>query len=221
MDTARRPSQLEVRLTNAQRLFDNGKQRLAVQELWYAEALVRGDSKAIRKLIDCASGFKQHVEPKQESRLVELVAALKHDALQATDSSASGPLPPPCADPAGGRAFYLGLVLSLLLAAAASAVILLIWVISATMCSCSPHDVICIFGDPATSGAGAHLAGAATGLFFGGIGLLLPVGYMVFRFRGRLAHPFLILILGFPVFYGVVLLSIWGIARGVWGPTKC
>jgi hypothetical protein len=109
----------------------------------------------------------------------------------------------------------------LLLAAAASAVILFIWVISATMCSCSPHDVICIFGDPATSGAGAHLAGAATGLFFGGIGLLLPVGYMVFRFRGRLAHPFLILILGFPVFYGVVLLSIWGIARGVWGPTKC
>ena len=120
------------------------------------------------------------------------------------------------------RRLALGL-LSLLLAAGVSLVILFFWGVSATMCPCSKQDFLCIFGDPATSGAGAHLGGAGVGmgLLYGGIALLITSGYLVYRLRTRLHHPFISLIVGFPVFYGCLLASIWGVARGIWGPTRC
>jgi hypothetical protein len=219
MNEVRELSPFDARLAKAQQLFERGKQRRGLAELWGAEVLARGDTEAIREMLNLTSALGQRIEPKHASRLVELVAALEQDASQASESSPMGPLSPPSTEPTG--AFYLGLVLSLLLAAGASGFILLIWFIAATTCPCSPHDFICIFGDQATSGAGAHLAGAAKGLLYGGTGLLLLTGCAIFRFRTRLTHPFLTLNLGFPLFYGALLLSIWGVARGVWGPTTC
>jgi hypothetical protein len=219
-------SALDLRLAKAQELIARGKQRRALFELWGAEVLARGNADAIRRMLGFTSAFEQRVEPRQKSRLADLVAALEHDARHATLSPAGPPLPPPGtplrpqAEPIGGPAFYLGLVLSLLLAAGASAVIFFIWLLSATECSC-PRNSLCILGEPATSGAGAHLDGAVGGLFYGGIGLLVLSGFMVVLFRKRLAHPFVLLIIGFPALYLVLLLSIWGVARGTWGPTAC
>jgi hypothetical protein len=210
-------SAFDLHLQKAEELIERGKPCQAFDQLWHAEALARGDAEAIRRLLERARAYDARVEPRQKIRLVELLAALEHHPRHATEAA---PLPPPLAESTPASGFYLGLILSLLLAAGASAVILFIWLISATTVPCSPHDFICIFGDDATSGAGAHLAGTGKGLLYGGIGLLLLSGYTVARLRARLTHPFLMLIVGFPLLYGVVLLSIWGVARGIWGPTK-
>jgi hypothetical protein len=120
-----------------------------------------------------------------------------------------------------GRRFYLRLLLSSGLAAVVGALILFFWGFHVSNpCPCIGF---CIFGDPAASGADAHLAGggAGLGMLLGGIGLLIVSGYLLYRLRTRLRHPFMSLIVGFPVFYSCLLASIWGVARGIWGPTRC
>ena len=118
------------------------------------------------------------------------------------------------------RTLYLRLALSLLLAAAVGGLISVYFSIhTANPCPCD--NEFCIFGYPASGGADAHLAGAVTGLCLGGIGLLVVSAYLVWQFRKRLRRPFLALIVGFPVFYGCILASAWGVARMAWGPTRC
>jgi hypothetical protein len=213
---------LDLRLTKAQELIARGKQRRALDELWEAEALARGRADAIREMLDFTSAFEQRVEPRQKSRLADLVAALQHDAEMASRAPvAARAVPESTQTERSGTAFYLRLFLSLVLAAGVAALILLYWLVSATTCPCSKQDFLCIFGDPATSGAGAHLAGVGMGLLYGGIGLLILSGYLVYRLRTRLHLPFMSLIVGFPVLYGCLLASIWGVARGIWGPTRC
>src|SRR5215831_10624777 len=73
-------SAFERRLAKAVELFERGKQRQAVQELWLAEALARGDEDAIREMLELTRGLEQRIEPKQESRLAELVVVLERDA---------------------------------------------------------------------------------------------------------------------------------------------
>ena len=121
-----------------------------------------------------------------------------------------------------GAGFYLRLALSLVLSAGVSAVILFLWAFQISdPCPCTGG--FCVFNNPAIGGADAHLAGAGwgLGLLSAGVGLLIVSGYLVFRLRMRLAHPFMTLIVGFPVFYGCLLASTWALARGVWGPTRC
>ena len=120
----------------------------------------------------------------------------------------------------GRRAFYISLFFSLLLAAGLGGATLLFWGIHMTdPCPCSGD--FCIFGNPAAGGADAHLVGTVPGLLYAGIGLLIVSGYVVWQFRRRLSHPFLSLIVGFPVLYGCLLASSWAVARVVWGPTRC
>jgi hypothetical protein len=212
-------SALSLRLTKAQQLFEQGKQHQALDRLWDAEALARGNADAIHEMLDLTRTLQQRVEPKQKSRLIELVAALEHDARHATESPAMTPLPPPSADTAG-RGFYPGLVLSLLLAAAVGFVILVVRGFQiANPCPCTGD--FCIFGNPATGGADAHLNSgwAVIGMALGGIGLLIASVYVVTRSRARLG--LLGLIVGFPLLYVVLLASVWGVARVAWGPTAC
>jgi hypothetical protein len=111
---------------------------------------------------------------------------------------------------------YLGLVFSSLLAAGLGAAIFIGWAFHVSdPCPCTG---LCILGNPASSGADAHLntSGAAVGMILGGLGLLLVSGYLAFRLR-----LLVILIVGFPVLYGLLLLSIWAVARLAWGPTMC
>lgn len=54
-------------------------------------------------------------------------------------------------------------------------------------------------------------------MLLGGIGLLIVSGYLVYRLRTRLRHPFMSLIVGFPVFYSCLLASIWGSPEGYGG----
>jgi hypothetical protein len=51
-------------------------------------------------------------------------------------------------------------------------------------------------------------------MLLGGIGSLIVSGYLVNRLRTRLRHPFMSLIVGFPVFYSCLLASIWGSPEG-------
>jgi hypothetical protein len=211
-----------LRLTKAQKLFERGKQRQAIQELWYAEALARGDAEAIRELLHVTHAMQQCIEPKQNSRLAELVAALEHNAKAATRWPVGTPPALAEAEPMGRPAFYLGLALSLLLAAGIGAVILFFWGFHlSNPCPCTGG--FCMLGNPATGGADAHLSGggAGIGMLCGGVGVLGLLAFLVARFRTRLAHPFLSLTVGFPVLYGVLLAAGWTVARMVWGPTRC
>jgi hypothetical protein len=122
----------------------------------------------------------------------------------------------------GRGPFYLKLGFSSVLAAGAGALIFLYWGLHISdPCPCTGD--FCIFGDPATGGADAHLAGGAVGLgmLLGGIGLLIVTGTLVFLFRARVGHPFLSLVVGFPLLYVALLASIWLVARLAWGPTTC
>jgi hypothetical protein len=214
MDEATRRLESARHLANAEQLIGRGKGRRALDQLWQAEALARGDPEAIHKLLESTRAFEGRVEPRQSPRLVELVAALEHDARHATESS---PLPPPLGERARERAQYLGLVFSSLLAAGLGAAIFIGWAFHVSdPCPCTGD--FCIFGNPASSGADAHLntGGAAVGMILGGVGLLLVSGYLAFRLR-----LLVILIVGFPVLYGLLLLSIWAVARLAWGPTTC
>ena len=212
--------QLRLHVGKAQELVERGKQKQALQELWFAEAQARGDGAAIRELINFTTQFEERIEPKRKPRLAELVAALEHDAKVATRSLVASHAVTQCAQTGrSGAAFYLGLALSVVLAAGASGLILLFWVFQMSdPCSCSGQD-FCFFGNPATGGVDAHLAGAGwgLGLLFGGVGFLILATYLVVRFR----LPFMSLIVGYPVFYGGLLASTWAVARGVWGPTRC
>jgi hypothetical protein len=82
-------SQLEARLAKAQAWLERGKQKRALQELWFAEAQARGNADAVRRLIDFTALFEQRAEPMLRSRLADLVAALEHDAKIAHDQGAA------------------------------------------------------------------------------------------------------------------------------------
>src|SRR5438270_3431429 len=85
-------SELDIRLAKVQALIEQGKQRRALQELWNAEAHARGNADAIREMLDFTTAFEQRVEPRQKSRLTDLVATLEHDAEQASRSPIAAPL---------------------------------------------------------------------------------------------------------------------------------
>lgn len=213
-------SELSVRLTKAQELIDHGKQRRALGELWEAEALARGNADSLRQMSDFARTFQQRVEPKQASRLAELVAALEHDADNAARAPEASSAVPTSQAERSVAVFYLGLFVSLLLAAGVSGLTLVIWWFNTTNpCPCSGD--FCIFGNPAAGGADAHLVGALPGLLYGGVSLLIVSGYLIWQFRARLRYPFLSLVVGFPVLYGCLLASSWAVARLIWGPTRC
>jgi hypothetical protein len=76
------PSQLDARLTQAQELMARGKQRHALDEMWKAEALARGNPEAIRELSDFTTAFAMEVGPSQTSALADLIDALENDAKQ-------------------------------------------------------------------------------------------------------------------------------------------
>jgi hypothetical protein len=85
-------SELGVRLTKAQELIEQGKQRRALYELWEARALACGR----------ADVFERRVRPRQKSGLVDLVAALEHDAKAAPSAGTNAEsLDAPSAQPAG------------------------------------------------------------------------------------------------------------------------
>jgi hypothetical protein len=117
--------------------------------------------------------------------------------------------------------FLLAEVVSLLAAGAVGAFIFFVWVIGATGCPCSAHDDLCFFGEPATSGAGFHLVGSVATVAYASLGVLILAGFVVFWFRARVRRPFLLLVVGFPVYYLVLLVLISVAARVVWGPTRC
>ena len=219
----RASSELSLRLTKAQELIDGGKGQRALDELWKAEALARGDADLLRRISALASSLKDRVEPTQASRLAELLEVLRHDA-EATSRPpvVSRPVREDSRRSSDAPAFYFGLALSLLVAAAVSGLALLVWGIhTSNPCPCTGD--FCIFGNPAVGGADAHLASASAGLLDAGmgIGLLVASGYLIWRFRTRLSHPLLSLVVGFPVLYVCLLMSIWAVARMVWGPTRC
>jgi hypothetical protein len=84
MSFATKSTEFDVRLARARDLLERGEQSGAIDELWEAEAFARGRADAIREVLDFSSGFEWRVEPEQASRLVELVAALEHDAEEAS-----------------------------------------------------------------------------------------------------------------------------------------
>lgn len=148
--------------------------------------------------------------------LVELVDQVPH----ARDAAAR--TVPDDARPLGRGAFYLRLALASLLAAGAGAVILFFWAFHiSNPCPCTGG--FCILGDPASSGADAHLddGGVGLGMSLGGVGLLIVTGCLVSRFRTRLSHPFVTQVFGFTALYILALTTVWAVARGAWGPTKC
>jgi hypothetical protein len=156
------------------------------------------------------------------NRVAELGRVPHHDIEMA-------PGPPGASRPVTGDArlssrgdFYLRLGLSLVLGAVVGVVILVFWAVRISdPCPC--RGDFCILGNPSTGGADAHLGGggAVLGVLCGGIGLLIVSGYLVSHFRIRLRHPFLSLVVGFPLLYIAMLAAIWAVARVVWGPTKC
>lgn len=73
-------SRVGAHLTRARELMERGKQRLAIDELWEAEAQARGSEAATHELIDFTIAFERRIGPKQRANLVELLAALEHDA---------------------------------------------------------------------------------------------------------------------------------------------
>jgi hypothetical protein len=67
--------QLDSRLAKAQELMARGKQRQALDQLWAAEAVARGDADSLRRMSDVAGVwvFQQRFEPGQAPRLAQLV----------------------------------------------------------------------------------------------------------------------------------------------------
>jgi hypothetical protein len=74
------PTRLDASFARARALIERGKQRQALDELWKAEALVRGNPEGIRELSNFASAFEQQVAPRQKPYLEELARTLRHDA---------------------------------------------------------------------------------------------------------------------------------------------
>jgi hypothetical protein len=85
MNETTAPSQLDARLAKADELLARGKQRQALDELWDAEALARGNADSLRQMSDFATPLQQRLEPRQASRLAELVEVLQHDIETASE----------------------------------------------------------------------------------------------------------------------------------------
>jgi hypothetical protein len=87
-------SALDLRLTKARDLIVRGKQRPALNELWEAEALARGNADALREILDfvaassfggsvgATGGWRQPLS-RESAELAELLATLEQDAKQA------------------------------------------------------------------------------------------------------------------------------------------
>jgi hypothetical protein len=85
-------SALDLRLTKARDLIVRGKQRRALNELWEAEALARGNADVLREILDFvaatgfggASGDSGQPLSRDSAELAELVATLQHDLERAS-----------------------------------------------------------------------------------------------------------------------------------------
>jgi hypothetical protein len=75
-------SDLGLRLTKAQELLDSGDQKRAVRELWFAEAIARGDADALPGVLALAAAFEAAAKARRKSELAELVQVLHEDILE-------------------------------------------------------------------------------------------------------------------------------------------
>lgn len=76
--------EMSLILNRARKLIDYGHQRRAMEELWRAETLARGNPEAIHEVLEFAEAFDERVELQQKSWLADLVAALEYDAKAAS-----------------------------------------------------------------------------------------------------------------------------------------
>jgi hypothetical protein len=174
------PVQLDASFAKARALIERGKQRQALDELWKAEAIARGNSEAIRELSNFASAFEQQVTPRQKPYLEELTRTLQHDAetLSRPQTATKTAVPAP-RDPIrvvlwtflvlGGGGALVGGVIGFALGS-----------------SCSSEDMIC-FSRSDTTFAGVIIFGLA-GVGIAIVGLLVWLLVRVATRRGSSAN---------------------------------
>jgi hypothetical protein len=179
-------SELDLRLTKAQELIGRGEQRQALDELWQAEALARGNAQELRQMLDfiAASGFAASIgasgdwrQPlsRESAELAEVVATLEHDveqlSLARSAAESVGHYWPPSGFSAALLAIFalggIGAILGVIIGAADAS-------------SCNPNRDICF-------GAGFEATYLALLLGIGGA-LAGLVGSLLVWLFGRIAR---------------------------------
>lgn len=84
-----RESPLDARLTKAQEMTARGKVRQALDQLWAAEALARGDADSLRRTSDVAAALREPFGSGHTSQLAQLIEVLRHDIAVASGATAS------------------------------------------------------------------------------------------------------------------------------------
>jgi len=72
-------SPLDFTLGKAQELMTRGKEGPALDQLWEAEAIARGDADSLRQASDVVATLRQQFGSRQASELAQLIEVLQHD----------------------------------------------------------------------------------------------------------------------------------------------
>jgi hypothetical protein len=203
-------SELALCLTKAQELLERGKQKQALHQLWFAEALARGNAGALREVLNVATAFGEGVEPRRKSDLTELLEVLQHDIVSA--------IPHAVAPRARAETDAISTTKYVLWLIALAVVGFAIWVIYAV--TASPFFPNC--GNPNEILGGVYSGGAAssgslvTAVFLGVLLWLVAVAaaLVLRRQLGLLFGSFL-------AAYVVGLVVLWNVSPLIWGPRVC